>query len=136
VGPSGAGKTTLVNLIPRFYDPTAGRICIDGQDIRHVRMRSLREQIGIVPQETALFSGSVRDNILLGDLDATEDRIQAAARAANAHEFILALAQGYNMAVGERGVKLSGGQRQRIAIARDSQRPAHPDPRRSYLLAG
>jgi subfamily B ATP-binding cassette protein MsbA len=81
-------------------------------------MRSLREQIGIVPQETALFSGSVRDNILYGDLEATDERIQAAARAANAHDFILALPQGYNTAVGERGVKLSGGQRQRIAIAR------------------
>jgi ATP-binding cassette, subfamily B, bacterial MsbA len=118
VGPSGAGKSTLVNLIPRFYDPTAGSICIDGYDIRHVRMRSLREQIGIVPQETALFSGSVRENILYGNLLATEEMIQAAARAANAHDFILALAEGYNTQVGERGVKLSGGQRQRIAIAR------------------
>jgi len=118
VGPSGAGKTTLANLIPRFYDPTAGRITIDGRDIRHVQVRSLRQQIGIVPQETALFSGSVRDNIRYGKLDATQEEIEAAARAANAHDFISALAQGYDTLVGERGVKLSGGQRQRVAIAR------------------
>jgi subfamily B ATP-binding cassette protein MsbA len=118
VGPSGAGKTTLVNLIPRFYDPTAGRILVDGYDIRQVQMRSLRGQIGIVPQETALFSGSVRDNIAYGKLDATQAEIVAAARAANAHDFILALPQGYDTLVGERGVKLSGGQRQRVAIAR------------------
>ena len=118
VGPSGAGKTTLVNLIPRFYDPTEGRITIDGHDIRHVRMRSLREQIGIVPQETALFGGSVGDNIRYGKLDATAAEIEAAARAANAHDFIKELPQGYDTLVGERGVKLSGGQRQRVAIAR------------------
>jgi subfamily B ATP-binding cassette protein MsbA len=118
VGPSGAGKTTLVNLIPRFYDPTQGHILIDGRDIRHVQIRSLREQIGIVPQETALFSGSVGDNIRYGKLDATQDEIEAAAKAANAHDFILGLAQGYDTLVGERGVKLSGGQRQRVAIAR------------------
>ena len=118
VGPSGAGKTTLVNLIPRFYDPTAGSIKIDGYDIRDVKMRSLREQIGIVPQETALFSGTVRDNIVYGKLDATQTEIEAAALAANAHDFIQAMPQGYDTRVGERGVKLSGGQRQRIAIAR------------------
>jgi subfamily B ATP-binding cassette protein MsbA len=118
VGPSGAGKTTLVNLIPRFYDPTEGRILVDGHDIRHVQMRSLREQIGIVPQETALFSGSVRDNIAYGKLDATDDEIEDAARAANAHDFISDLPEGYATPVGERGVKLSGGQRQRVAIAR------------------
>ncbi len=118
VGPSGAGKTTLANLIPRFYDPTAGHITIDGHDVRHVQVRSLREQIGIVPQETALFSGSVRDNIRYGKLDATQEEIEAAARAANAHDFITTLAQGYDTLVGERGVKLSGGQRQRVAIAR------------------
>ena len=118
VGASGAGKTTLVNLIPRFYDPTAGRILIDSYDIHHVQIRSLREQIGIVPQETALFSGSVRDNIAYGKLEATQTEIEAAAQAANAHDFILELPQGYNTLVGERGVKLSGGQRQRIAIAR------------------
>ena len=118
VGPSGAGKTTLVNLIPRFYDPTAGSVKIDGHDIRDVKMRSLREQIGIVPQETALFSGTVRDNIVYGKLDATQTEIEAAALAANAHDFIQAMPQGYDTRVGERGVKLSGGQRQRIAIAR------------------
>ena len=118
VGPSGAGKTTLVQLIPRFYDVTAGRITVDGQDIRHVRIRSLREQIGIVPQETSLFSGSVAENIRYGKLDATAAEIEAAARAANAHDFILKLADGYDTVVGERGVKLSGGQRQRVAIAR------------------
>ncbi|MCX6033242.1 MAG: ABC transporter transmembrane domain-containing protein [Chloroflexi bacterium] len=118
VGPSGAGKTTLVNLIPRFYDPTAGRVLIDGCDIRQVQIRSLREQIGIVPQETALFSGSVRENIAYGKLDATPAEIEAAARAANAHDFITELPQGYDTLVGERGVKLSGGQRQRVAIAR------------------
>jgi subfamily B ATP-binding cassette protein MsbA len=118
VGPSGAGKTTLVNLIARFYDPTEGSITIDCCDIRHVQMRSLREQIGIVPQETALFGGSVRDNIRYGKLDATQEEIEAAAKAANAHDFISAMANGYDTLVGERGVKLSGGQRQRIAIAR------------------
>ncbi|OQA44694.1 MAG: putative multidrug export ATP-binding/permease protein [Chloroflexi bacterium ADurb.Bin325] len=118
VGPSGAGKTTLVNLIPRFYDPTEGRIFVDGFDIRYVKMRSLREQIGIVPQETALFSGTVRDNIAYGKLDATDAEIETAARAANAHDFISELPQGYATPVGERGVKLSGGQRQRVAIAR------------------
>jgi subfamily B ATP-binding cassette protein MsbA len=118
VGPSGAGKTTLVNLIPRFYDPTRGSITIDGCDIRHVQMRSLREQIGIVPQETALFGGSVRDNIRYGKLDATQEEIEAAAKAANAHEFVTGMPDGYDTLVGERGVKLSGGQRQRIAIAR------------------
>ena len=118
VGASGAGKTTLVNLIPRFYDPNCGRVLIDGCDIRDVKLRSLREQIGIVPQETALFSGTVRDNILYGKLDATQDELEAAARAANAHSFILDLPQGYETRIGERGVKLSGGQRQRVAIAR------------------
>jgi subfamily B ATP-binding cassette protein MsbA len=118
VGPSGAGKTTLVNLIPRFFDPTAGRICIDGQDLREVQLESLRGQIGLVPQETLLFGGSVRDNILYGRLDAGQGEMEAAARAANAHEFIEHLPQGYETVVGERGVKLSGGQRQRIAIAR------------------
>jgi ATP-binding cassette, subfamily B, bacterial MsbA len=118
VGASGSGKTTLANLIPRFYDPTHGRILIDGHDIRGVQMRSLREQIGIVPQETSLFSGSVRDNILYGKLDATDEELEAAARAANANDFIGELPEGYDTLVGERGVKLSGGQRQRVAIAR------------------
>ena len=118
VGPSGAGKTTLVNLIPRFFDPTAGRICIDGRDLRTLKVKSLREQIGIVPQETLLFGGTVKENILYGRLEASDDEVVEAARAANAHEFILQLPKGYDTLVGERGVKLSGGQRQRIAIAR------------------
>jgi subfamily B ATP-binding cassette protein MsbA len=118
VGPSGAGKTTLVNLIPRFYDPMTGRVLIDGHDIRGVQIRSLREQIGIVPQETTLFSGAVRDNIVYGKLDATQAEIETAAQAANAHDFIIRLPQGYDTLVGERGVRLSGGERQRIAIAR------------------
>jgi ATP-binding cassette, subfamily B, bacterial MsbA len=118
VGRSGAGKTTLVHLIPRFYDVTEGEITVDGYDIRRVKMRSLREQIGIVPQETALFSGSVGDNIRYGKLDATQAEVEAAAVAANAHEFVCALPDAYDTLVGERGVKLSGGQRQRVAIAR------------------
>ena len=119
VGPSGAGKSTLVNLIPRFYDVVEGCVTIDGHDLRDVTLRSLREQIGIVPQETLLFSGNVYDNIRYGRLEATREEIEAAARAANAHHFIVNdLAEGYQTAVGEHGVKLSGGQRQRIAIAR------------------
>ncbi len=119
VGPSGAGKSTLVSLIPRFWDVDNGRVTIDGHDIREVNLRSLREQIGIVPQETTLFSDTVYNNIRYGKLDATREEVEAAARAANAHEFILHdLAEGYDTPVGERGVKLSGGQRQRVAIAR------------------
>jgi ATP-binding cassette, subfamily B, bacterial MsbA len=118
VGPSGAGKTTLVNLIPRFFDPQTGGVCVDGQDIRAVQVKSLREQVGLVPQDTLLFGGTVRENILYGKLDASEDELIAAARAANAHDFITQLPKGYETIVGERGVKLSGGQRQRIAIAR------------------
>ena len=119
VGPSGAGKSTLVNLIPRFYDVVAGCVTIDGRDVRDVTLRSLREQIGIVPQETLLFSGTVYDNIRYGRLEATREEIEAAATAANAHRFIVDdLAEGYETTVGEHGVKLSGGQRQRIAIAR------------------
>lgn len=118
VGPSGAGKTTLVNLIPRFYDVTSGQLCIDGVDIRAVQVKSLREQIGLVPQETLLFGGTVRENIAYGKLNATEAELIDAARAANAHDFIVQLPHGYDTIVGERGVKLSGGQRQRIAIAR------------------
>jgi ATP-binding cassette, subfamily B, bacterial MsbA len=118
VGPSGAGKSTLFNLIPRFYDPTGGTICIDGHDLRGVTQHSLREQIGIVPQETILFGGTIRENILYGRLDATEDEMIAAARAANAHDFIMSFPKQYETIVGERGMNLSGGQRQRIAIAR------------------
>ena len=119
VGPSGAGKTTLVNLVPRFYDVGQGQISIDGHDIRGVQVASLREQIGIVPQETILFSDTVYTNIRYGKLDATLAEVEAAARAANAHDFITQdLPDGYETMVGERGVKLSGGQRQRVAIAR------------------
>jgi subfamily B ATP-binding cassette protein MsbA len=118
VGPSGAGKTTTVSLIPRFYDVNAGSITVDGYDIKNVTSQSLREQIGIVPQEPVLFGMSVRENILYGRLDATPAEVEAAAKAANAHEFIVRLAEGYDSLVGERGVKLSSGQRQRIAIAR------------------
>ena len=119
VGPSGAGKSTLISLIPRFWDVDAGVVRIDGHDIRQVDLRSLREQIGIVPQETILFSDTVYANIRYGKLEATREEVEAAARAANAHDFILNdLPQGYETAVGERGVKLSGGQRQRVAIAR------------------
>ncbi|MHB0875710.1 MAG: ABC transporter ATP-binding protein [Anaerolineae bacterium] len=118
VGPSGAGKTTLLHLLLRFYDVTSGCIRIDGHDVRDVKTGSLREHIGLVSQEVFLFSGSVRDNIRFGDLDAGEAEIVAAAKAANAHQFIEGLPQGYDTLVGERGVKLSGGERQRIAIAR------------------
>ena len=118
VGPSGAGKTTVINLIPRFYDPSAGYISIDGHDIKNVTLTSLREQIGIVPQETVLFSGTIYDNIRYGKLEATNEEIIAAAQAANAHNFIMAMPAGYDTQIGERGVKISGGQKQRVAIAR------------------
>jgi len=118
VGPSGAGKSTIANLIPRFYEITEGAISIDGQDIRDVTVASLREQIGIVPQETVLFSTTVRENIRYGRLDATDEEVEAAAKAANADEFIQNLPQGYDTKIGERGMNLSGGQRQRMAIAR------------------
>jgi subfamily B ATP-binding cassette protein MsbA len=118
VGPSGAGKSTLFNLIPRFYDPQAGRVCVDGVDLRQVTVASLRGQIGLVPQETHLFSGSVRENLRYGRLEASDAELEGAARAANAAEFIERLPLGYDTLVGERGVKLSGGQRQRVAIAR------------------
>ena len=118
VGPSGAGKSTIANLIPRFYEVNEGVIEIDGHDVRDVTLDSLREQIGIVPQETMLFSSSVRENIRYGRLDATDEEIEDAARAANAEEFILQLPEGYETKIGERGLNLSGGQRQRIAIAR------------------
>ena len=118
VGPSGAGKSTIANLIPRFYEVDEGVIEIDGHDVRDVTLNSLREQIGIVPQETMLFSSSVRENIRYGRLEATDEEVEEAARAANAEEFILQLPQGYETKIGERGLNLSGGQRQRIAIAR------------------
>lgn len=118
VGPSGAGKSTIANLIPRFYDVTKGSIKIDGIDIRDVKIKSLREQIGVVPQETMLFSGTISENIRYGRLNATQDEIIEAAKAANAHNFIMELPHGYDTKIGERGITLSGGQRQRMAIAR------------------
>ena len=118
VGPSGAGKSTIASLLPRFYNVTGGVIRIDGQDISKVTLESLREQVGIVPQETMLFNGSVYENILYGRLDATREEVEAAAKAANAHEFIMGLPQGYDTMLGDRGVNISGGQRQRISIAR------------------
>jgi ATP-binding cassette subfamily B protein len=118
LGATGAGKSSLVNLIPRFYDPSSGRIEIDGLDIRNIRQDSLLAQVGIVPQETILFSGSVGENIRYGRPSASQDEVVAAARAAQAHDFIVQLPQGYDTHVEERGVNLSGGQKQRIAIAR------------------
>lgn len=118
VGPSGAGKSTVASLLPRFYDVTSGSISIDGEDIRKVTLNSLREQVGIVPQETVLFNGTVYDNILYGRLDATPEEVEAAAKAANAHNFIMGLPEGYQTMLGDRGVNISGGQRQRISIAR------------------
>lgn len=118
VGPSGAGKSTIANFLPRFYDVNKGDIKIDGHSVREVTLDSLREQVGIVPQETMLFNGSVYNNILYGRLDATKEEIEAAAKAANAHDFIMQLTDGYETKLGDRGVNLSGGQRQRIAIAR------------------
>lgn len=118
VGPSGAGKTSLVNLIPRFYDTTSGSIIVDGCELKKAKIKSLRSQIGLVPQESILFGTTIRENIAYGQPDASEAEIIAAAKAANAHDFILGLPNGYETRVGERGASLSGGQRQRIAIAR------------------
>jgi ATP-binding cassette subfamily B protein/subfamily B ATP-binding cassette protein MsbA len=118
VGPTGVGKSTLVSLIPRFYDVCGGSITVDGQDLREVTLESLRQQISIVLQDVFLFHGTVRDNILFGRPNATEDEMIEAAKVANAHEFIMALSDGYDTLIGERGVKLSGGQKQRISIAR------------------
>lgn len=118
VGMSGGGKSTIISLIPRFYDVTAGQVLVDGLDVRDVTIASLREQVGMVLQDNILFSDSVRENILMGKPEATEEEVIAAAKAANAHDFIMNLPEGYNTKVGERGVKLSGGQKQRVAIAR------------------
>jgi len=118
LGATGAGKSTLINLVPRFYDTSGGRVLIDGQDVRQIQQASLLAHIAIVPQDTVLFSGSVRDNIRYGSPTATDDEVIAAARAAQAHEFILGLPRGYDTHVEERGVNLSGGQKQRLAIAR------------------
>ena len=118
VGPSGAGKSTLISLIPRFYDPVEGHIEIDGKDLQQLSLQELRSHIGIVPQETQLFSGTILENIGYGREGSSPQEVQEAATAANAHEFIKDFPDGYNTLVGERGVKLSGGQRQRVAIAR------------------
>jgi ATP-binding cassette subfamily B multidrug efflux pump len=118
LGATGAGKTTLINLVPRLYDVSAGRILLDGIDIRRIRQDSLLAAIGIVPQETVLFSGTVRDNIRYGSPDASDGEVVAASRAAQAHDFITELSKGYDTHVEERGTNLSGGQKQRIAIAR------------------
>jgi subfamily B ATP-binding cassette protein MsbA len=118
VGPSGGGKTTLVSLLPRFWDVDRGHVRLDGHDIRALRLADLRGAIGIVPQEPALFSGTIRENIAYARPGASEAEIVEAARAAHAHEFVERLALGYDTLVGERGIKLSGGQRQRVAIAR------------------
>jgi ATP-binding cassette, subfamily B, multidrug efflux pump len=118
LGATGSGKTSIINLLPRFYDPTEGRITIDGHDLRDVTLDSLRSQIGIVLQETTLFSGTIAENIAFGKPEATLEEIQAAAKAAAAHDFIISFPDGYNTHVGERGTTLSGGQKQRVAIAR------------------
>jgi ABC-type multidrug transport system fused ATPase/permease subunit len=118
VGPTGAGKSTLVSLIPRFYDAQSGRISVDGQDIKKIRVRSLRDQISIVLQEPLLFSGTIEDNIRYGRLDANDAEVVAAAQAANAHDFIMALPKKYQTVLGERGAQVSGGERQRISVAR------------------
>jgi len=118
VGPSGTGKTTIISLIPRFYDPQSGAVKIDGQDIRRYTLKSLRQQISFVLQDTVLFHTTIWENIAYGKPDASRQEIMRAAELANAHEFIVKMPEGYNTLVGERGVLLSGGQRQRIAIAR------------------
>jgi subfamily B ATP-binding cassette protein MsbA len=118
VGPSGAGKTTIVNMVPRFYEPQSGRILLDDVDLSDIRLNDLRAAIGIVPQEAQLFRGSIAENIRYGRLEATDEEVRRAAREANAEEFVLEFPEGYATEVGERGARLSGGQRQRISIAR------------------
>jgi ATP-binding cassette, subfamily B, bacterial len=118
VGPTGAGKSTLLSLIPRFYDPQLGRVLLDGRDVRDLTIASLRDQVSIVLQEPLLFSDTLRENIRYGRLDATDEEVEAAARDANAHDFITALPHGYDTLIGERGAKLSGGERQRVSVAR------------------
>lgn len=118
VGPSGVGKTTLCSLIPRFYEVTEGEIFLDGRNIRDISLRSLRKNIGVVQQDVYLFTGTVADNIRYGKPDVTEEEVVAAAKKANAHTFIMALPDGYETDIGQRGVKLSGGQKQRLSVAR------------------
>jgi ABC-type multidrug transport system fused ATPase/permease subunit len=118
VGPSGAGKTSIANLICRFYDPVQGYVSVDGYDLRSIKLTSLRRQVAVVLQDSFLFNNTVAENLHYGKPDATEDELIAAARAANAHDFIMQLSEGYNTEIGERGVKLSGGQKQRLALAR------------------
>ena len=118
VGPSGGGKTTICHLIPHFYDVTDGQILLDGKEIHSLTMESVRRSIGIVQQDIYLFNASVRENILYGRLDATDEEVMEAAKRANIHEYILSLPEGYETKIGERGVKLSGGQKQRLSIAR------------------
>jgi ATP-binding cassette subfamily B protein/subfamily B ATP-binding cassette protein MsbA len=118
VGPTGVGKSTMVSLIPRFYDVSEGAILLDGRDVRQVNLESLRKQVSIVLQDVFLFHGTVRENILFGRPEASEAEVMEAARIANAHNFIMALSDGYDTLIGERGIKLSGGQKQRLSIAR------------------
>ena len=118
MGGTGSGKSTIINLLPRFYDPSSGRVLVDDLDVRNVRMASLRAQIGIVHQEPFVFATSIRENIAYGRPGATDEQVEAAARAAQIHDFVAGLPRGYATPVGERGVTLSGGQKQRIAIAR------------------
>jgi ABC-type multidrug transport system fused ATPase/permease subunit len=118
VGPTGAGKSTFAKLVARFYDPTEGRVLVDGHDLRDVAVRSLRSQMGVVPQEAFLFSGTVGDNIAFGRPGATSEDVAAAARAVHAHDFIAGLEHGYDTEIGERGIQLSAGQRQLVAFAR------------------
>ncbi len=131
VGATGAGKSTFAKLVARFYDPTEGRVLVDGHDLRDVAVRSLRSQMGVVPQEAFLFSGTIGDNIAFGRPGATAEEIEAAARAVHAHEFISRLEHGYDTQIGERGIQLSAGQRQLVAFARALiADPAHPRARR------
>ena len=136
VGSSGSGKTTLAGLLPRFYDVSGGSIKLDGVDLRDYTMASLRQQIALVSQDVVLFNDTLAANIAYGDPEPSMQRIEAAARAAHAHEFIERQPNGYQTSVGENGLRLSGGQRQRLAIARAVQERAHPDPRRSHQRAG